>query len=146
MSAHCSRRFDEELLSGYIDDALSQGDRQRVELHLEECPACSELVAELAAVHQAARGTRFRIVDLQWSELPRTPGSGAVRRVGWILLALWALSVAALLGWQLAIAPEPWWGKALILGGASGFALLALSVLFDRLHDLKTDRYRRVQR
>jgi anti-sigma factor RsiW len=146
MSAQCGRRFDEELLSGYVDDALSQGDRQRVDRHLEECPSCRALVDQIAAVHVVARGTRFRVEDLQWSELPRTGGSRALRRTGWLLLALWGAALASVLAWQLVVAPEPLWHKALILGGVSGIALLGLSVLLDRLHDLKTDRYRRVQR
>ena len=32
--------FDEALISGYLDGELTQGDAQRVRVHLEDCAVC----------------------------------------------------------------------------------------------------------
>ena len=40
-------QFDEALLSGYLDSELTQGDEQRVRLHLEGCAACKSEIEEL---------------------------------------------------------------------------------------------------
>lgn len=68
--------FPEELLSGYLDGALTQQEEQRVSLHVEGSPQARALLAELAALRQASRTTDFEPVeDRQWCEAPRTPGS-----------------------------------------------------------------------
>lgn len=145
--SECARGFDEELLSGYLDRALTQGERQRVELHLEGCAACRSLLAELGSLRQAARDTAFVVpADEQWSELPRTGGSRLLRLSGWGLLLAWVLAVSGVAAVQLLQSGMPSW-PALALGGlVAAFLLLLLSALLDRLHDLKTDRYQRVQR
>lgn len=147
MSEPCGRRFDEELLSGYLDHALSQGERQLVERHLEGCAACRSLLDELAAVRQAARGTAFVVPrDEQWNELPRTAGSRLLRLGGWGLLLAWLAMVGGLAVVELVRSGIPSWELLAIGGAVAAFVLLLLSVLLDRLRDMKTDRYRRVQR
>ena len=37
----------EPLLSGYLDGELTQGDRQRVELILEDCAECARVFDEM---------------------------------------------------------------------------------------------------
>lgn len=139
--------FDESLLSGYLDGMLSQGDRQRVDLHLESCEACRSLFETLAEMREAARGTRFAVPeDEQWQELPRTPGSGLARRLGWTLLGIWAIGVSGFLGLQLVVSGEPLWEKVAVFGGLGAAGILLVSVLLDRIHDLPTDRYRGVQK
>ena len=41
------RQID-EMLSGYLDGELTQGDRQRVQLHLESCAKCRTAFDEMA--------------------------------------------------------------------------------------------------
>ena len=147
MTTPCDRRFDEELLSGYIDRALTQGERQQVELHLERCAECRALVGELGAVRSAARASTFTMpADEQWNELPRTGGSRALRLGGWLALALWAALLAGGGTIALVTAGISTWEKIAIVGGVVGFALLLGSVLLDRMRDLRHDRYRRVQK
>jgi len=147
MSAPCGRRFGEEMLSGYLDGALTQGERQRVALHLEGCDHCRGELAELSALRAAARGTAFALpADEQWGELPQTAGSRMLRLGGWTLLGLW---LAVVLGYglvELVRSPVALWERLAVAGVVAGFALLLLSVLLDRLRDLRHDRYRRVQK
>jgi anti-sigma factor RsiW len=139
--------FPEELLSGYLDGALTQQEEQRVRLHLERSPEARALLAELIELRQASRGTRFAPAeDLQWSERPRSPVSAAARWLGFALLALWALGLSAVIVWQASLEGAAWWEGALLLTGAAGILLLFVSVLWDRLRDLPGDRYRRVEK
>jgi anti-sigma factor RsiW len=147
MTEPCGRRFGEELLSGYLDGVLAQGERQQVELHLASCATCRTLVDDLGVVRHAARGTAFAApLDEQWRELPRSAPSRALRLGGWTLLLAWVALVAGLGIVEVLRSGMPTWERVALLGGAGGFLLLLLSVLLDRLHDLKTDRYTRVQR
>ena len=41
---------------------------------------------------------------------------------------------------------EPLAGKLIVFGGWTGFGLLFLGVLLDRLKAMKTDRYREVEK
>ena len=146
-SAPCGRRFGEELLSGYLDGALTQRERQRVSLHLEGCPDCRRELAELGALRSAARGTAFAFpADEEWGELPRTAGSRALRLGGWTLVVVWLAVVIGSGVVELMRSAVPGWGRVAIAASVAGFALLLLSVLLDRLHDLRYDRYRKVRR
>lgn len=143
----CNRSFDEALLSGFVDAELTQADRQKVGLHLEECPECSSLVEDLRQFQEAARTTAFVTpADEEWLERPRSALSFWLRRSGWILVAVW-LIVASWFAIGGFLADDSSWlekSMVLILGGGGG--LLFLSVLLDRLQALKTDRYGRVQK
>ena len=87
MPEQCGRTFDEVLLSGYLDDALVQGDEQRVRVHLEDCATCRTLVEELAAVREATMSSTFDIPrDHEWPEMPRTEASRLAHRLGWPLV------------------------------------------------------------
>lgn len=147
MTTTCERPFDEELVSGYLDGALPQGQAQRVRLHLEDCGECRKLHREIQTLRQTARSTRFETPgDDEWPELPRTRPSLWSRFAGWTLLIGWAVAVAVFALWRfLAHAGDPL-QVFLVLGLPGALLLLFLSVLFDRLRDLKTDRYRGVQR
>ena len=146
-SASCGRRFDEALLSGYLDGALTQQERQQVSLHLEGCPHCRAELADLSALRAAARGTAFAIpADDEWGELPRTAGSRALRLGGWMLVLVWLAVVVGSGLVELMRAAVPAWERVAVAGVVAGLALLLLSVLLDRLRELRHDRYRRIQK
>jgi anti-sigma factor RsiW len=145
--------FPEELLSGYLDGALTQQEEQRVRLHLERTPEARAMLAELASLRQAARTTPFAAVeDRQWSEQPRTRATAIALWLGVGLLALCGLGLVVGLVWQATHAPFGtemrrgmiWWAAGLWASGLGGALLLLLSILGDRLSDRRSDRYRRV--
>ena len=145
--AACGRRFDEALLSGYLDNALTQREQQLVSLHLEGCADCRRELDDLTALRVAARGTAFELpADDAWGELPRTAGSRALRLGGWTLVLVWLAVVIGSGVVELMRSAVPAWGRVAIAASVAGFALLLLSVLLDRLHDLRYDRYRKVRR
>lgn len=147
MARNCTRSFDEELISGYLDGALPQVQSQKVRLHVEDCGACQNLLGELRTLRETAMSTRFKSpADDEWPELPRTVPSNLSRKMGWVVLIAWLLVVTGLALWRfLTQAGDPL-EIFLALGLPGGLLLLFVSVLMDRLRDLKTDRYRGVHR
>ena len=145
--------FPEELLSGYLDGALTQQEEQQVRLHLERSAEARAMLEDLAALRAAARRTPFTpSEDRQWSELPRTRASAIAMRLGLALLALWGLGVIFVIVWQASHAPSGtemhrgmiWWAAGLWASGLGGALLVFLSILGDRITDRRHDRYRRV--
>ncbi len=147
MASNCKRPFDEELLSGYIDNALPHHQAQRVRLHCEVCSSCRELHDQLLSMRQAALDTQFPVPDDQeWPELPRTRFSGFSRSLGWLLLTSWSLVISSYALWRFLSQTGDPLEIFLVLGLPGAFLLLFISVLLDRLSELKTDRYRGVHR
>lgn len=145
MSEGMDHGFDEALISGYLDGELTQGEEQRVRLHLEDCAECRRLAGELAEMREATMSTEFRVPpDTQWDETPRGGGSRLLRDFGWIVMCLWVAGLVGFGLWKLATDLEHLWTNLLAFGFWFGFGLVGLSVLIDRLKGLKTDRYRRV--
>ena len=147
MPEQCGRTFDEVLLSGYLDDALVQGDEQRVRMHLEDCATCRTLVEELAAVREATMSSTFDTPrDHEWPEMPRTGASRLAHRLGWPLAIAWVALFGGYALWQLWTEAEILLEQLILVGGVFGVGLLFLRVLLDRLDAMKTDRYREVKK
>jgi len=141
----CPTSFDQLLISGYLDQELTQSVEQRVRLHLEDCPACRELHTQLQTLREASMTTRFtEPEDTQWDERPRSALSLGARTLGWVLLILWLLATTTFGLYQAWIGAESLLERLLLFGGLSGAALLFLSVLIDRIRTARTDRYREV--
>lgn len=142
---HRPTPFDEALLSGYLDGELTQAEEQRVRLYIEDHPEARETLEEMQRMREASMSTEFNVPDdTQWDERPRGPLSFTFRSLGWLMLGLWVVGTAAFGLWQLATSPGGLIEKLLAFGALSGFGLLLLSVLLDRLRTSATDRYRRV--
>lgn len=143
----CMRPFAAELLSGYVDEALTQGDEQRVRVHLEDCPACAAMVREMKENREITMTTEFKTpADDTWDERPRGLASGLSFGLGWIMLVVWLAGTVGYCLWQFATGPENLVAKLLIFSGLLALALLFLSVLIDRLGSLRTDRYLKVKK
>jgi anti-sigma factor RsiW len=147
MPERCARTFDEALLSGYVDGELTQGDEQRVRVHVADCAACRQQVEEMQQVREVTMTARFKVPgDDQWSEAPRGGASRLAFGVGWTFLIVWATIVAGSALVQFWASDEPLGRKLLVFAPASAAGLLLLSVLIDRLKAMRTDPYRKVQK
>ena len=143
----CTRPFDEALFSGYLDGTLPQQDAQKVRLHVEGCAHCASLFTELSTLRESAMSTHFRMPsDEVWPELPQTRASRLTRSTGWFLTLSWLVLVTGLSLWSFLSSTGDPLEIFLVLGLPGGFVFLFVSVLLDRLRDLKTDRYRGIQR
>lgn len=147
MPEKCVRSFDETLLSGFVDGVLTQADEQRVRLCLEDCPTCRRQVEEIRQLREVTMSAEFKVPpDDQWSERARTGGSRLSIGAGWIIVVVWAVAFGGYAAWELWTSDEPLLGKLIVFGGWTGFGLLLLGVLLDRLKAMKTDRYREVEK
>ena len=139
--------FDEALISGYLDGELTQGEEQRVRLHLEDCAECRGLADEITRLREATMATEFQVPDdTQWDEAPRGGLSGFFRNFGWMILLAWLVGVGGYALWQMATETEDLIASLIVFSMWLGFGLVFLSVLIDRLKTRKTDRYRRVKK
>ena len=139
--------FDESLLSGYLDGELTQGDAQRVRLHLEGCVECQNVIDELRKLRETTMDTDFQVPeDTQWDERPRSGLSGWFRSIGWLVAVVWAVGMTGWLSYLMATDSENWWEAALWFAFLAGGTLLFLSVLIDRLRVRRTDPYRKVEK
>lgn len=147
MAETCNRAFDESLLSGYLDGTLTQGEAQRVRVHLEDCSSCHALLADMKRLREATMTTPFTVpTDEQWDERPQGAVSRSALTLGWLILIIWGVGVIGFALGQAWAGPQTLIERLVVFGGLSGIALLFLSVLIDRLKNRKTDRYREVER
>ena len=138
--------FDEALISGYLDGELTQGEAQRVEVHLQDCPRCRALADELASMKEATMSSEFRIPDDGWDEAPRSGLSRTLRNLGLAVGLVWLAGLGAWLIWEVAQDPEAVMGLFLVGGILVATALLLGSAVIDRRRSMKHDRYRRIQK
>lgn len=139
--------FDETLISGYIDGELTQGDAQRVRIHLEDCVRCRATAEGMRRLREATMTSEFKIPeDMGWDERPTNSLSGWLRRIGWITTGVWITALIGYLLWLLATDADNWFEAALGFALFAGAALLFLSVLIDRMRTRTTDPYRKVEK
>lgn len=140
--------FDEALISGYLDRELTQGDAQRVRLHLEECAECRRIADDMIKLKEATMTSEFRVPeDTQWDETPRGAASRILHNFGWMVAIAWFVGLGAYVLWQVATESESVRFEALIgFGLILAFVLIVGSALIDRLKTRKTDPYRKVKK
>ena len=137
----------DERLSGYLDGELTQGERQRVEIHLESCLKCREAFQEMARLRVAVGELRFGELSQQdWSEMMTDVTVRTTRGAGWILYVVGILVLCGYAGYCFAVDETI---DALVKSGVGavvvGCFLLFVSVLRERLMTRKTDKYEDVQ-
>ncbi len=142
----CNRSFPEEFLTGYLDEALTQEDAQRVRLHLEDCPECSGIYEDLSEMRETTMATEFDSEDIQWDETPRSGLSHLFRNLGLTLLLGWLIAILALSLWLPQDSVALQWTRYINILGVSGTVFVFLSVLLDRLRVKGSDRYRGVKK
>ena len=147
MTDRCPHAFDETLVSGHLDGELTQAAAQKVRLHLEDCEYCRTVLEDLRTMREATMSTEFSTPDdTQWDERPRGTISLISRGFGWVLVIIW-LVVTTLFGlWEFSQSSANLFEKMLVFGGLSGFALLFISVVLDRIAAARTDPYREVEK
>lgn len=147
MTDACPRGFDTTLLSGLLDRELTQADRQRVRLHIEDCPHCRRHFHELERLREIAMNTHFEVPDdRQWDERPSGGLSALSRSAGWLMITLWAVALTSFGLYQAWIGAENLWVRLAVFGGLAGFALVFLSILVDRIRKAASDPYAGVEK
>ncbi len=137
-----------ELVSGYLDDELTQGDHQRVDVHLRSCRGCRQMLDDMTKLRGAVARSqpRVRLEQEQWEKIMNDVPARASRGIGWILLVAGIVTLAGLGIWEFAIDNDVPVPVKLAVGGVwFGLLFLFLSVLRQRLVSWKSDKYKDVQ-
>lgn len=135
----------EPMLSAYIDDELDEAETVAVEAHLAQCPRCSRELRELRGLVNVSESLAAPSVDdAVWDSFLNGVYNRLERRLGWMLLILGAILVSGLLLYEAVVLP--WASPAIkVICGipVAGVGVLFVSVLRQRLHVLRGDRYSR---
>ena len=139
----------DELLSGYLDGELTQRDRQRVDLHLANCPSYRARLRELETLRASVGRLRLDMDPddrERWRKVMDNAFERTASGIGWLLVVGAVFVLVGYAGYEFLLAEvEPplvkWAVGALYLG----LAVLLLSVLRQRLRARKTDKYKDVE-
>lgn len=136
-----------ERLSGYLDGELTQQERQRVALHLEDCAECRDLLDELTALRERmGRSGLSGRHEHEWREDMNDLGVQLSRGIGWLLLIGAAVIIGGIGVFGFLTDPGVATGwKLLISALYLGLLGLFVSVLRQRLIERRTDRYKDVE-
>lgn len=137
----------EAMLSGYIDGELTQQDRQRVEVHCASDPESAKKLEELRALREKVGQSRLsELGEDIWRENMNNSTVRATRGIGWLFFigGLLLLGGWAIFGFILE-STIPLGVKLLTFAIYGGLGALFVSVLWQRLVERKTDKYKDVE-
>jgi anti-sigma factor RsiW len=100
----------EDVINGYVEDALAPAERLEVERHLESCENCRQLAADLAEIRRVASSLEMRQPPAQaWDRIEAAIKGSNSRSLLWLAAAA-ALVIATVVGVRFATrtpAPTP---------------------------------------
>jgi len=137
-----------ETLSAYVDGELTQQESQKVAVHLRDCPRCRAVCEDFRNMRGEIKRLEFpQPSDEEWRAIMGGLAFKTTRGLGWLLwvgggVVLVAYGMYEFIRDPSVAAIERVGVLALILGTV----LLFLTVLFERLSVLKTDKYKDVEK
>lgn len=135
------------LISGYLDNELTQQEQQQLRVHLASCRDCQRIHQDLRRMQEDIGQLRYPEPETrQLEQLMQEPGAAGLRRFGWTALIAGAILFASIwLVLVLIVSDMPWFMRLILILLGAGSAALFISVLRQRLIARKTDKYRRVK-
>ena len=143
---------NKDLMMGYLDNELSDEQRNRFEEHLAGCPECAGELKEFQKLKAITdEVTLVEPEDRIWQDYWNGIYNRIERRIGWIIFSVAAILLAIYGGFKLieTIVTDATVGMLLKLGLIAlivGLAILFVSVLRERMYFWSKDRYRNVRR
>ncbi|MDP6905384.1 MAG: zf-HC2 domain-containing protein [Verrucomicrobiota bacterium] len=141
----------EALLSGYLDGELTQGDRQRVEVIMEDCQDCAKTFEEMKKLRNEIGGIQYEyMTEAERLKAAKDPVAetgaslGQVLVIGGFIIFYGSCIYLALKG-ILADPDTPLFMKIGLPAMFLGFGILLTSVIIDRIRASKTDPYKDVE-
>jgi len=141
-----------DLLMGYIDNELSDEQRNRFEEHLAGCPECAGELKEFQKLKAITdEVTLVEPEDRIWQDYWNGIYNRIERSVGWLIFSIAAILLTIYGGFKLIekIVTDATVGMLLKLGLLAlivGLAILFVSALRERMYFWSKDRYRNVRR
>ena len=135
------------LLSGYIDDELTQQQAQRVRLHCDSCAECATELEQLETLRREVGKTRLSPLGEDiWREHMNEPTVEVTRGIGWILFILGVLGISGIAIYEFVIDTGIETHIKVITSVVwLGLGALLVSVLWQRLIERKSDKYKDVE-
>ena len=141
----------EPLISGYLDGELTQSDRQRVHLIIEDCKQCATAYEEMKKFREGVGSISFdQLTERERIIMSKNATSNTWANIGQLMFII-PLILLCVIGAFLTVAgvikdPEaPFWFKIGVPSIIGGFGIMLLSVVFQRIKSAKTDKYKDVQ-
>ncbi|HET8816692.1 MAG TPA: anti-sigma factor [Pseudidiomarina sp.] len=137
----------EPLLSGYLDEELTQQEGQQVRIHLANCASCQQQLADITAIQDALRSELPGATDKERvMAIVNDKPSILMQRLGWLLLLVTIIPLSGYGAYLFWIDIDvPMWVRFVVSGFWLGLVVLFVSVARQRFIAAKTDRYKRVQ-
>ena len=142
----CNRA--EELLSAYIDNEISAAEMVELGAHLKTCSNCKSALDQYLKIKKTS--SDIKLVDPPHDRMENywTNISARLSRgFGWILFIVGSVILAIYAIYQFAIdRTTNSFVKIVIAAIVIGLVMIFISVLIERLREMKTDRYTGVQK
>ena len=140
------------LLMGYLDNELADGQREQLERHLAECKDCWEELEDFKKLKTITDEMQLaEPEDKLWEDYWGGIYNRIERGIGWILFSIAAIVLLIYVGFCAIekMVKDPTVDTILkvgLLALIAGLAVLFVSVLRERLYFRKKDRYKDVRR
>ena len=141
-----------DLMMGYLDNELTEEQRQQFEAYLTEHPECAAEFEQFKKLKEMTdQVTLVEPEDKIWQQYWNNTYNRIERGLGWILFSVAAICLLIYGGFKIieGIIKDPmtgWLLKIGLLALLAGLAILFVSVLRERLFFWKKDRYKDVRR
>ena len=139
-------------ISGYLDDELSQTEREAFEREVQRDPELARELDAMRAMREVTHSMKLdEFPDQVWDRYWEGTYNRLERGIGWILLSLGAIVLLGAGLYELVLTllkdtSDPWWIRAAIGSFCGGLAILFVSVLRERIFVRRRDPYREVKR
>ena len=132
----------------YIDGEMTAEERAAYEEHLASCGECRQAIDELGRVERLTGMVKIRdpqddFWEAYWKRLFRR----LERKTGWLLMITGAVLIVLYALWKsVTDFGEITFIKVVTVAVAAGFVILLISVIRERVHQYRTDRYKDIER
>ena len=132
----------------YIDGEMTAEERAAWEEHLASCGECRRAIDELGRVERLTGMVKIRdpqddFWEAYWKKLFRR----LERKTGWLLMIMGAALIVLYALWKgVTDFGEITFIKVVTVAVAAGFVILLISVIRERVHQYRTDRYKDIER
>lgn len=141
-----------DLLMGYLDDEISAQEKIEIDKHLDECDECTKELTDFKNLKSITDDISLyepedKVFEQYWSSIYNR----IERSIGWIILSVSGMLLLFYTGFMIIedIIKDPalsWVFKGALIAFIAALSILLVSVLRERLHNRKNDRYKNVRR
>ncbi len=132
----------------YIDNEMTLEERKEYERHLSVCEDCREAVQRFKELKSITGRLKMKDpTDEFWESYWRSIYRRMERRIAWIFIAIGSAMFLIYAAYQIIRSfKELTWDKVALALVLVGVLLLLISVIRERVHQYKVDRYKDVKR